>query len=292
LAGLFDTDGCVRVGNQYGNRLPATTALFTTVSLNLAKDVRDLLQKIGVNAAIQKKNQRKRNRSIRDVNPYYNVEITDRDSLLNFCENVPLKVAHKKAALVAIAEICKRKKRWYKNDFQYETIESVESIGSQTVYNLTADNTHTYTANGIITHNSSFDGLKKMFYHPDAFNVLSFPNIWDDNAEGTNCGFFAPAYLNLESKEHEYMDEDGNSLRDKAIERLIAERNKVREGGASQEAIDRFISERPIKPQEACLELGKNIFPKKLLMDQLTRVRTSTKLQNMKHIVDLSWDNG
>lgn len=142
------------------------------------------------------------------------------------------------------------------------------------------------------TEGASFDGLKKMFYHPDAFNVLGFPNIWDDNAEGTKCGFFAPAYLNLESKEHEYMDNDGNSLKDKAIERLIAERNKVREGGASQEAIDRFISERPIKPQEACLELGKNIFPKKLLMDQLTRIRTSVKLQNMKHIVDLSWDNG
>lgn len=142
------------------------------------------------------------------------------------------------------------------------------------------------------TEGASFDGLKKMFYHPDAFNVLSFPNIWDDNAEGTNCGFFAPAYLNLESKENEYMDKDGNSLKEKAIERLIAERNKVREGGASQEAIDRFISERPIKPQEACLELGKNIFPKKLLMDQLTKIRTSTKLKNMKHIVDLTWDNG
>ena len=142
------------------------------------------------------------------------------------------------------------------------------------------------------TEGASFDGLKKMFYHPDAFNVLGFPNIWDDNAEQTTCGFFAPAYLNLESKEKEYMDKDGNSLKEKAIERLIAERNKVREGGASQEAIDRFISERPIKPQEACLELGKNIFPKKLLMDQLTKIRTSTKLKNMKHIVDLTWDNG
>jgi len=43
-------------------------------------------------------------------------------------------------------------------------------------------------------------------------------------------------------------------------------------------------------PQEAVLELGKNIFPRKLLMDQLTRLRTNKKLQNMKHIVDLSWD--
>lgn len=142
------------------------------------------------------------------------------------------------------------------------------------------------------TEGASFDGLKKMFYHPDAFNVLGFPNIWDDNAEGTKCGFFAPAYLNLESEDGAYMDKDGNSLKDKAIERLVIERNKVRDGGASQEAIDRFISERPIKPQEACLELGKNIFPKKLLMDQLTRIRTNTKLKSMKHIVDLAWDNG
>ena len=142
------------------------------------------------------------------------------------------------------------------------------------------------------TEGAAFDGLKNMFYHPDAFNVLGFPNVWDDNAEGTKCGFFSPSYWNLESVGGEYMDKDGNSNKDVAIERLIVERNKIREGGASQEAIDRFISERPMKPAEACLELGKNIFPKKLLMDQLTRIRTNTKLQNMKHIVDLTWDNG
>ena len=140
------------------------------------------------------------------------------------------------------------------------------------------------------TEGAAFDGLKNMFYHPDAFNVLSFPNIWDDNSEGTKCGFFSPSYWNLESKDGLYMDPYGNSNKDIAIERLIAERNKVREGGASQEAIDRFISERPMKPAEACLELGKNIFPKKLLMDQLTRIRTNVKLKNMKHIVDLTWD--
>lgn len=140
------------------------------------------------------------------------------------------------------------------------------------------------------TEGAAFDGLKNMFYHPDAFNVLGFPNIWDDNSEGTKCGFFSPSYWNLESRDGLYMDQYGNSNKDIAIERLIAERNKVREGGASQEAIDRFISERPMKPAEACLELGKNIFPKKLLMDQLTRIRTNVKLKNMKHIVDLTWD--
>ena len=142
------------------------------------------------------------------------------------------------------------------------------------------------------TEGAAFDGLKNMFYHPDAFNVLGFPNIWDDNAENTKCGFFAPSYWNLESEDGKYMDQFGNSYQEEAAKRLIEERNKVREGGASQEAIDRFISERPMKPAEACLELGKNIFPKKLLMDQLTKIRTNVKLQNMKHIVDLAWDNG
>ena len=144
------------------------------------------------------------------------------------------------------------------------------------------------------TEGASFAGLKELFYKPEAYNVLAFPNIWDDNAEQTKCGFFVPSWSNLESYDADgnpqYMDKDGNSLREKAIENLIEQRNKIKDGGASQQSIDRFISERPIKPREAVLELGKNIFPRKLLMDQLTRIRTNTKLRNMKHIVDLNWD--
>lgn len=146
------------------------------------------------------------------------------------------------------------------------------------------------------TEGGSFDGLKELFYKPDAYNVLSFPNIWDDNAEETQCGFFVPSWSNMdavdENGKFRFMDNDGNSYKDLAIEELINQRNKIKDGGASQSSIDRFISERPIKPQEAVLELGKNIFPRKLLMDQLTRIRTNKKLQSMKHVVDLSWSDG
>lgn len=146
------------------------------------------------------------------------------------------------------------------------------------------------------TEGGAFDGLKELFYNPNAFNVLAFPNIWDDNAEQTQCGYFSPIYLNMEGYDengnYKFMDKDGNSLIDKAIKSVIDQRNSVKDGGATQQSIDRFISERPIKPQEAVLELGKNIFPRKLLMDQLTRIRTNKKLQSMKHVVDLSWDNG
>lgn len=144
------------------------------------------------------------------------------------------------------------------------------------------------------TIGASFEGLKELFYKPNANNVLAFPNIWDDGRENTECGFFVPAYSNLESFDDDgnqrFMDKDGNSLKELAIQNLIDQRNKIKDGGASQQSIDRFISERPIRPAEAVLELGKNIFPRKLLMDQLTRIRTNKKLQSMKHIVDLEWD--
>ena len=144
------------------------------------------------------------------------------------------------------------------------------------------------------TEGASFNGLKELFYKPKAYNVLSFPNIWDEGRENTECGFFVPSWSNLESfddnGDYVYMDKDGNSLKEKAICNLIEQRNKIKDGGASQQSIDRFISERPIRPAEAVLELGKNIFPRKLLMDQLTRIRTNKKLQSMKHVVDLEWD--
>lgn len=144
------------------------------------------------------------------------------------------------------------------------------------------------------TEGGAFDGLKNLFYKPEAFNCLSFPNIWDDGQEQTKCGFFVPSWSNMESTDENgkqrFMDQYGNSLREKAVEELIAQRNKVKDGGASQTSIDRFISERPLKPQEAVLELGKNIFPRQLLMNQLTRIRTNEKLRNMKHVVDLAWD--
>lgn len=144
------------------------------------------------------------------------------------------------------------------------------------------------------TEGGAFDGLKNLFYKPEAFNCLAFPNIWDDGQEQTKCGFFVPSWSNMESTDEngkqKFMDQYGNSIKERAIEELIAQRNKVKDGGASQTSIDRFISERPLKPQEAVLELGKNIFPRQLLMNQLTRIRTNEKLRNMKHVVDLAWD--
>lgn len=294
LAGLIDTDGNISIRKMSGNRMPYTVVLISTICLEMAKQIRDLYQKLGIHASIQKKQQRNRNRKIRDVNPYYNVEVVDKDSLIQLCNKIKPKIKYKKDKLNQILNICTSRKRWRKQKFEYETISNIKDLGLQTVYNIQVSNTQTYIVNGIITHNSSFDGLKNLFYKPEAFNCLAFPNIWDDGQEQTKCGFFVPSWSNMESTDdngkQKFMDQYGNSIKEKAIEELIAQRNKVKDGGASQTSIDRFISERPLKPQEAVLELGKNIFPRQLLMNQLTRIRTNEKLRNMKHVVDLAWD--
>lgn len=45
-----------------------------------------------------------------------------------------------------------------------------------------------------------------------------------------------------------------------------------------------------ITPQEACLEFGGNIFPKKELQEQLATIRTNKHLSNHKQIGDLIWE--
>ena len=144
------------------------------------------------------------------------------------------------------------------------------------------------------TEGAQFDGLREMFYHPDGFNILSFPNIWEGNSEDQRCAYFSPSYLNMDSDPQKgdgpYMDDDGNSFKEKAIETLMNERRKLLDSGTSQNSVDRFVAERAMKPSEAILEIGKNIFPKKLLQDQLAKIRGNEKLRSMKHVVDLKWD--
>ena len=144
------------------------------------------------------------------------------------------------------------------------------------------------------TEGSDFEGLKSMFYNPEGFNILPFDNIWDEKSDNTKCAFFVPSWANIDALDKDgnriYMDKDGNSYRDKGIELQIQQRKKVQEGQSDQTFTDRFISERPICPQEAVLEIGGNIFPKKLLLQQLSKIRTNEKIKNMKHVVDLSWD--
>lgn len=142
---------------------------------------------------------------------------------------------------------------------------------------------------------SNFFALKDMFYHPEGYNCLGIPNIWDENVSNTECGFFIPQYANMDIRDEKgkrlYMDDDGNTLTIPARKYVLDERRKVIENSTSSVAVDRYVAERPITPAEACLEFNGNIFPKKELQEQLSRIRTNKLLQNRKQVGDLVWES-
>ena len=142
---------------------------------------------------------------------------------------------------------------------------------------------------------SNFFTLKDMFYHPEGYNCLPLPNIWDERVANTECGFFIPQYTNMDLRDEQgkrlYMDEDGNTLISPAKQYILEERRKVIEHSTSSIAVDRYVAERPITPAEACLEFNGNIFPKKELQEQLGKIRTNKLLQNRKQVGDLIWES-
>ena len=305
IGGLFDTDGYIGVDKTGRPRITLTQC-----QREILDEISEVLIHFGVHCSINFIKTKNRVHvsngcTIKDGEGHWRLSINDITSIGNFAKYISCAVTYKQSALDLMMLYTQEHLAQYHKyvlGVHAEKIVKIEDIGEQPIYNLTAACNNNYIANGIVTHNTggteggSFDGLKDLFYKPEAYNVLSFPNIWDDNAEETRCGFFVPSWSNMdavdENGKFRFMDDDGNTLRDLAIQELIHQRNVIKDGGATQQSIDRFISERPLKPQEAVLELGKNIFPRKLLMDQLTRIRTNKKLQNMKHIVDLTWDNG
>lgn len=141
---------------------------------------------------------------------------------------------------------------------------------------------------------SHFETLKDMFYNPDGYNCIGFDNIWDETPSDKKCGFFIPQYTNMDFRDDAgnriYMDNDGNTLRRKSVEYILAERRKVIENATNSVAVDRYVAEHCITPQEACLEFGGNIFPKKELQEQLAKIRINKSLSNMKQAGDLVWE--
>lgn len=141
---------------------------------------------------------------------------------------------------------------------------------------------------------SHFETLKDMFYNPDGYNCIGFDNIWDETPSDKKCGFFIPQYTNMDFRDDAgnriYMDNDGNTLRRKSVQYILAERRKVIENATNSVAVDRYVAEHCITPQEACLEFGGNIFPKKELQEQLAKIRINKSLSNMKQVGDLVWE--
>lgn len=153
LRGYFDADSYCVCKNNTPDRI-----CIHSCSELLIKEVDRVLNKLGIFCSIRKvENTNPQDRNIKHDG--FLLSISDRDSLLLFCNSVGSNIKYKKDILYNIRKRVSgrsfsRIKSKYLNNISIEVIKDIEYIGEKMVYNLTASNTHTYIANGIITHNT------------------------------------------------------------------------------------------------------------------------------------------
>ena len=166
IGGIFDADSYVGV----------KSIELSSAYKNLMLEVQLLLQKLGIHSNIKyKKPSFNKEASIKGVNGHYCLSIADKKSLDVFYENIKYLPKYKQDALETL--IKKLKGRGSKtpkevSGLRFERVVSLEYIGLKPVYNLTAGTTHTYIANGIVTHNTGGEASLS----GDAMNALSNPS--------------------------------------------------------------------------------------------------------------------
>lgn len=139
-------------------------------------------------------------------------------------------------------------------------------------------------------------GLKDLFFNLDAFNVHGIPNIWDEDATDTQCGFYCPMWANLEVADDKgtfmFMDKDGNTLHEKARSWLRVERQRIIDTAPTTTDVDAYMIENSCCPQESFLTLTGAIFPKRQTLDQIAKIKTNRALANFKQVGMLCATNG
>jgi hypothetical protein len=116
--------------------------------------------------------------------------------------------------------------------------------------------------------------LKDMFYHPDAYEILSLPDEWENKGK---VGFFIPAYMAL----RRFKDEYGNTLVDKAKAYWESEREKTKFTASSVE-LSKLMQYRPNKPTEMFLASTSSIFPTLELQERFGELM-DTKQYSLNH---------
>ena len=96
-----------------------------------------------------------------------------------------------------------------------------------------------------------------MHKNPYIYGFLPFQNIWDEDAEDTESGYFHPIDLNLPG----YYDSQGNSDRQTARKAELDARKNLLDRGATSSDIQGRMQERPLGPREAFGNVSFNNFP-------------------------------
>jgi hypothetical protein len=151
----------------------------TSSCFDLLQEIQLLLQKLGIHCNI-KEIKAKIEQKSKDKNNWFVLHISSIRDIRLFYEKIHFSIKYKQDRLkILINRIKDKEEKKVKNlnGLRFERVVSVKYVGIKPVYNLTAGTTHTYIANGIITHNTGGKMDKgKGEYEKEWYRILG---LWE-----------------------------------------------------------------------------------------------------------------
>lgn len=173
IRGYFDADATFYSNNN--NRDHRIS--LGSCNRHLLEEVKDVLFKFGIHSTISySPSKNPADRSI--ILDSYVCNILDKLSMIKYCDIIGTDIGYRREKLDSIRKFGSNFSPFgsfrskYLDGVIIERIDKIEYIGIKPVYNLTASDTHTYIANGIITHNTGGNVEKSQ----DAQKIMNSPD--------------------------------------------------------------------------------------------------------------------
>ena len=275
LGGILDTDGYVQLRD---NKVRVNITLSV---LGLCEELLLLFQKLGIHGNIQPIKPSKRERRIKDTRVYYRLLIDDTLSIQRLQEEISLFPKEKQTRLDFILEgnqASEISESHLEKGIRMERVINIEYIGIKPIYNLTAGNSHTYIANGIVTHNTGGDegsngrlieGLMHAMSRPKLYDMLPLKHRFTPDGSVRESGLFFPSYVCM----MKYNNRQGVTDIEQAYNECVNIREAYKAEGAIKEHQD-YAAEKPFYIEEAFAKSGTNPFNALKLANQELRLTT------------------
>ena len=117
-------------------------------------------------------------------------------------------------------------------------------------------------------------GARKFFYDPEAYDIITYTDIWEPRDKP--IAYFMPAYLGL--NENKYTDTScpySSLITDEEAAKIsLLKKREILKKSSSRKPLDNEMQNKPLIPSEAFLVTSGNLFPVSLLMEQLAKVES------------------